>query len=183
MDLNQRESPIPRSLAQYCLGCAGRSRYMKYILPLILLISSCVYQSSYKGITGDWTKMGYEGFSSKINAMSGHNSLDCGFYNLIESIPSLVDVTIEQGFQCAREASKQGVPFKFGTKRIPTDSYAFEVLYSTPEKEYWLVTLDVMLTNGEMQQWNKKCKNVLFKGKSYEGVECEEVHYRDWIQL
>ena len=156
---------------------------MKFIITLIVLFSSCSTRTSFFGKIGSWEEMGYKEFSIKINEMSGNDSIDCGFYDLIESRANLNGATEDKGYYCARDAPKQGVPFKYGTKNIPIDSYVFEILYSTPEKEYWLVTLDIMLGGGDIQQWNKKCKNILFRNKSYKGVDCEIVHYKEWIKL
>jgi hypothetical protein len=83
--------------------------------------------------------------------------VDCGFVNLLET-PG--DAIRRHAYDCVRKALKSGRPFKFGTLRIPIDSYAYEVLARTPTGELWQITYDRMLVAEEgEQQWNRVCKS------------------------
>ncbi|WMS89018.1 hypothetical protein [Pleionea litopenaei] len=156
---------------------------MKFInITIILFLFGCSSSLLFSEKNNNWNPMGYDGFSNKLNELSGVDAINCGFFDLTERNPSSIAAS-KLGYRCAREASEKGLPFKFGTKRIPTDSYAYEVLILTPDKHYWLVTLDVMLGRVDAtQQWNKKCKSVMISDNDYKGSDCENVDYQDWIK-
>jgi hypothetical protein len=106
---------------------------------------------------GPWAPLGYDGFSESIDLLVGSSAVDCGFVNLLET-PNAA--TRHRAYDCVRTALKNGQPFKFGTLRIPIDSYAYEVLARTPTGELWQITYDRMLVAEEgQQQWNRICKS------------------------
>ena len=103
--------------------------------------------------------MGYQGFAESIDALVGPAAIDCGFLNLLDE--KLGEAAKRKAYQCVRSALSGRQPFKFGTLRIPTDSYGYEVLARSPQGELWRVTFDLMLTDDESgRQWNQVCKSV-----------------------
>ena len=104
-----------------------------------------------------WEPRGYQGFTESIDALVGPDALDCGFLNLLDE--KLSETSKRAAYQCVQSALSGKRAFKFGTLRIPADSYGYEILARTPQGELWRVTFDLMLTDDESgQQWNQVCK-------------------------
>jgi hypothetical protein len=124
---------------------------------LVLILSGvCVAEPE---VIRHWEPVGYQGFAESIDALAGPNAIDCGFLNLLDE--KLGDAAKEKAYQCVQMALMSKRPFKFGTLRIPTDSYGYEVLARTPQGELWRVTYDRMLTDDESgRQWSEVCKSV-----------------------
>jgi hypothetical protein len=106
-----------------------------------------------------WQPMGYQGFVESIDALVGPEAVDCGFFRIGgDEVTARVK---RQAYQCVQSALKARQPFKFGTFRIPIDSYAHEILARSSRGELWQITYDVMLTDDETgQQWNQICNSV-----------------------
>src|SRR5262249_23327730 len=105
-----------------------------------------------------WKPVGYQGFAESIDALVGPGAIDCGFLDLLHEKQGAI--AKREAYQCVRSALQGRRPFKFGTLRIPADSYGYEILARTPQGELWRVTFDRMLTDDESgQQWNQVCKS------------------------
>jgi hypothetical protein len=123
--------------------------------------------------SGAWSPEGYKGFVESIDALVGPNAVNCGYVNLLE---------VEKGSQARRDAYAcvqyvlaRGLPFKFGTYRIPIDSHAYEVLARAPDGKLWEITYDQMVDDDESgQQWNRTCRSVRMDRKTLDfiGVDC-----------
>src|SRR5262245_57997208 len=107
---------------------------------------------------GAWQPMGYAGFSESIDALVGSTAIDCGFLNMLDT--KTTDAMKRRASDCVQAAMSGGQPFKFGTVRVPIDSYAYEVLARSSTGELWQITYDQMLLEEDgAQQWNKVCKS------------------------
>ncbi len=148
---------------------------------IVCIVISCssapvVYDRS------EWPAYGYPAFSKKINATSGADAINCGFYDLIHKSKPNGEKAWRESGQCIQYAVSAKQPFKVGSVRIPTDSYLYEILVFSPKKEYWLITLDAMVDGSDTQQRIKRCQNITFSSRHllYEGVDCLEVSNDSW---
>ncbi|MEM7430355.1 MAG: hypothetical protein AAF351_00320 [Pseudomonadota bacterium] len=144
-----------------------------FSIPLFALLFGCV---SALGIDDylDWQHYGYDGFARSIDEVAGTDARNCGVYNLMSRDSRAAAESA--GIQCARAAYEQGVAFKFGTVRLPIDSYAHEVLVRSSTGENWLIVYDIMIDGAAPQIWFQKCESVTFEGRNvtYEGNHCIE---------
>src|SRR5262245_8547732 len=109
-----------------------------WILPLVF--GSCLAAEPGSAKL-PWEPTGYQGFVESIEALVGPDAIDCGFHNLLDE--KLTEAARAQAYRCVRDALKGNRPFKFGTLRIPVDSYGYEVLVRSPRGELWCVTFDL----------------------------------------
>lgn len=80
----------------------------------------------------------------------------------------------------ARELAGPGMSaaFRYGSVRIPMDSYATEVLVRSADGSLWLLVHDVMIDGEAPQFWVQRCGKLRFKadysGYLIEGCKVEE---------
>ena len=89
--------------------------------------------------------------------------VDCGFVNLIEE-PNRKK--LRAGMNCARNAFESGKSFRYGSVRIPIDSYAHEVLIRSADGTLWFLVHDRMLGDDDAQYWEQKCRKLTFKPRN-----------------
>jgi hypothetical protein len=105
-----------------------------------------------------WKPTAYQGFSESIDRLVGPDAIDCGMYDLLDR--KVGGDTRRNGYRCVQIALQKRVPFKYGTHRLPIDSYATEVLARTPDGTLWFIAHDRMIddeTGETQQQWNQVC--------------------------
>ncbi len=160
---------------------------MKIFWLFLIIITGCSTHSSLNTASIEWKPMGYSGFIESINNLLGENSVNCGFYDITRNIgePRSTNRRLaDKGLNCAIKADRSGKSYKYGTKRLPVDSYAYEILLKTSDSEYWLIVLDVMLgSDDDTQLWIEKCSNVIFQEKSYKGIDCEHISVKEWDKI
>lgn len=141
------------------------------LIPAFILLSSCAAAPNEFEFPS-WGDTGYDGFVESIDIVAGSAAVNCGFFDLVnlEGDASNRD----DGLDCALRSYRSGLPFKYGTVRLPEDSYAWEILVRSPEGENWLIVYDIMIDGTEPQIWFKKCEAVMFRKRlsSYEGKNC-----------
>lgn len=143
-------------------------------LPLLFGCAAGPTNTSYPS----WGEVGYVGLTEYVDRKAGPSALNCGFFETFDRrTPRPYEVP---GFACVQYAIENQNPFKYGTVRIPIDSYAYEVLVRDDSGTYWEIVYDVMIDGDAPQQWVRRCESVeLFpKFSAYEGKECESVV--DW---
>ena len=86
--------------------------------------------------------------------------IDCGFVSLVADQPR---EELRTGMRCARQAFGTSAAFRFGSVRIPMDSYATEVLVRRADGSLWLLVHDVMIDGDAPQFWTQRCGHVRFK--------------------
>ncbi len=147
----------------------------------ILLLAGCSSVEVYEHAA--WPQYAYPGFSEKIDRIAGARAIDCGFYDL-KGRDSKAHRGMEKGFSdCVKKLIEEGKPFKVGSVRIPVDSYAYEILVYSAEKEYWIIVFDLMLDGSDAAHWVKRCESVKIKSQDldYEGVGCRDVSNEEWM--
>jgi len=126
------------------------------ILASSLLLCACAANGARP--TGqNWSSAGYQGFAASIDSFVGP-AIDCGFFNLLVDKPA--SAVRRQARACVERAIAAGLPFKYGTERLPIDSYATEVIARTPDGKLWMIVFDVMIDGDAPQQWNQVCRTV-----------------------
>ena len=125
-----------------------------------------------------WGEVGYQGFAEYVDRKAGRDALNCGFFETFDRRRQRTYKV--PGFACVDHAIRNGLPFKYGTVRLPIDSYAFEVLVRDSSGAYWDITYDVMIDGDAPQQWVKQCKFVELDHRfsTYEVGSCKSVV--DW---
>ena len=122
-----------------------------------MLLCSCVTAGS-QPIGKAWTSAGYEGFAESIDALVGPGFVDCGFFILVADKPA--SAVRRQARACVERAISAGQTFKYGTERLPMDSYATEVIARTADGKLWKIVFDIMIDGEAAQQWNQICQSV-----------------------
>jgi hypothetical protein len=122
-----------------------------------MLMSSCATAGT-QSIEQAWASSGYRGFVESIDAFVGPGLVNCGFFNLIEGKPA--SAARRQAHTCVKRAIAAGQTFKYGTTRLPIDSYATEVIARTADGRLWMIVFDVMIDGEAPQQWNRVCQSV-----------------------
>tara|TARA_R110002049_G_scaffold308955_1_gene515169 strand:- start:1456 stop:1935 length:480 start_codon:yes stop_codon:yes gene_type:complete len=122
----------------------------------------------------DWQNVGYDGFAKSIDTVAGDGAKNCGFFSVMSRDGRKASERF--GIECAKNAYEQGFAFKFGTVRLPIDSYAHEVLVHSSAGENWLIVYDIIVDGSDPQIWFQKCESVTFpiRGVAYEGHNCVE---------
>lgn len=155
-----------------------------FIAPFALLLLSCATSQQTTPDGSAWTSFAYEGFGAKVERLAGTDAIDCGVINRVnKNDPVNKGNSVRKARACVEESVANGVPFKYGTVRIPLDSYLFEALVYTPSKEYWIVHYDVMLDGIDNMHVIKRCKQIdLARSDSiFEGVDCVDVSTVEWL--
>lgn len=153
-----------------------------YLLPITITLAACA--TSVTQDRSAWTSFAYEGFGNKIERLAGAEANHCGVINQVsKSDPINKGASVKQGRACVIKSITEDKPFKFGTVRIPIDSYLFEALVYTPEKEYWIVHYDVMLDGTDNMHIIKRCKGIDLKRSesTFEGIDCVDVPTNQWL--
>ena len=144
---------------------------------IVLILFGCASEPP-KTSYPEWGEVGYNGFTDYVDRKAGPSAINCGFFETFDRrAPRPYKVP---GFDCVQYAIKNQLPFKFGTVRIPIDSYAYEVLVRDESGNFWEIVYDVMLDGDAPQQWVRRCKSVDLAPRysAYEGKDCEKVV--DW---
>lgn len=152
-----------------------------YVLLVTVLLSGCSVVDIYE--QGLWPQYAYPGFSEKIDRIAGSGAIDCGFYDRVSRDSDSLKKERSGLSDCVVKSIEKGRTFKFGSVRIPTDSYAYEVLVLSPDNEFWTITFDLMLDGSNAIHWVKRCEwvNVDIKSLSYKGDVCREVSAEEWL--
>lgn len=130
---------------------------MRYsIVVLLTLVAGCASGPETQNFP-DWEGVGYEGFADSIDVVAGAGARNCGFFNLLTEEGRRGR---RRGIRCAQQAYADGVPFKFGTVRLPIDSYAYEVLVRSSTGENWEIVYDILIDGTSAQIWFRKCESI-----------------------
>lgn len=157
-------------------------------LPILLLtatmFTACTSQPEKEIDTSPWEAFGYKGMAGKINRLAGSNSLNCGIRNhLTANDPVNKQMTPADSRTCVKTAIQSKTPLRYGSIRIPTDSYLFEALVLTDTGEYWLINYDSMVDGSGTLHDIEKCKSIEFNyaTMTYNGINCEPVSTQEWL--
>jgi hypothetical protein len=124
---------------------------------LVALLWACTSFADRPG-HGPWEPVAYVGFVESIDRLAGEGAIDCGMHDFVEK--QLTWSEKRAAYGCVQHALRTGVPFKYGSQRVPIDSIATEVVVRTPDSALWLITHDRMLGEEAQQQWNQTCRTV-----------------------
>lgn len=148
------------------------------------MFTACTSQPAKQVDTSPWKTFGYEGMAEKINRLASSNSLNCGIRNHLEaSDPVNTQMTPADSRTCVKAAIQSKTPFRYGSIRIPIDSFLFEALVLTNTGEYWLINYDSMVDGSGSLHDIERCEAVNFNYKTmtYSGVNCEPISAQDWL--
>jgi len=123
-----------------------------------MLLCSCATATPPPGAHA-WNPTGYEGFVESIDALVGPTVVDCGFFDLLERKPA--SKVRRKAHACVEQAITAGQTFKYGTLRLPIDSFATEVIARTADGKLWMIAYDIMIDGEAPQQWNQICQKVV----------------------
>lgn len=158
---------------------------IKPILTLLyFLLASCANNQAVISNTEAWESFAYEGFGKKINRLAGADAVNCGVINQIsKDDPVNNGNSLKKARACIEKSISQGATFKYATVKIPSDSYLFESLVFTPEKEFWIVHYDYILDGTSNMHVINRCKGLYLKKSDYtfQGIDCIEVPTSEWL--
>jgi hypothetical protein len=124
---------------------------------LVITVSAC---ATLPPAPQSWESCHCDWLAQQASELAGPDMIDCGFVNLVGVRPR---AEIRGGISCAREAFRNSAPFRYGSVRIPLDSYATEVLVRHADGSLWLLVHDVMLDGAAPQYWVHRCEKLRFK--------------------
>lgn len=154
------------------------------VLLTVIMSTACTSQPAKQVDTSPWEAFGYEGMAGKINRLASSSSLNCGIRNHLEaSDPVNKHMTPADSRTCVKAAMQSKTPFRYGSIRIPIDSFLFEALVLTNTGEYWLINYDSMIDGSGSLHDIKRCESVNFNYKTmtYSGLNCEPVSAQEWL--
>ena len=154
------------------------------ILLTIFLLSACSSQSTKRFHTSAWEDFGYEGMAGKINRLAGTTSANCGIRNhLASNDPVNKQMSVAQSRSCIKTAIKQQTPFRYGSIRIPIDSFLFSALVLSQTGEFWLIDFDSMIDGSGSLHNIKKCSSVQidYLYITFNGTDCQPVSAQEWL--
>lgn len=157
---------------------------MKLSLFIAITLTTVACTTTPVPNTSSWQDFGYEGMAEKINRISGPSAINCGIRNHIDpSDPVNSLATPAQSRACIKSAIESKTPFRYGSIRIPTDSYLFEALVLSETLEYWIIKYDYMIDESGHSHHIQRCKSVTvdYDNLSYTGNECHDVSDTDWF--
>lgn len=131
-----------------------------------------------------WQAFGYKGMAAKINRLAGSNSFNCGIYNKLEpNDPVNKQMSVADSRACIKQSLNSKIPFRYGSIRIPTDSYLFDALILSSTGEFWTVRYDTMLDGSGSAHFIERCNSVKvdYSDLTYEGVDCKPVSTEEWL--
>lgn len=149
-----------------------------------LSLTACATSPSKPVNTSNWEDFGYEGMAAKINRLAGTGSINCGIHNHMEpEDPVNKILTPQESKACIKAAMKAGTPFRYGSIRIPTDSFLFDALVRSSTGELWTIKYDYMIDGSSNHHFIKRCKSasVDYSNLTYEGVDCQDVTAGEWL--
>lgn len=157
-------------------------------LPTLLLATTlfiaCTSQPVKQVDTSPWEAFGYKGMAEKINRLAGTNSINCGIRNHLEANdPVNTQMTPTDSRACVKAAIQSKTPFRYGSIRIPIDSFLFEALVLTNTGEYWLINYDSMIDGSGSLHDIDRCESMNFDytTMSYSGLQCKSISAQEWL--
>jgi hypothetical protein len=125
-----------------------------------LLVASClsVGCATAPPRPDSWASAKAPNLVELVNKLAGPEAIDCGFINQLGEEES--HAGWRAAMRCASAALEHGEPFKFGTYRIPMDSYTHEIVVRGADGQLWFLVLDVMLDGDAPQFWQERCTSV-----------------------
>ena len=97
-------------------------------------------------------------FAEDLRHIAGESFADCGFHDLLNRKPSRAER--RDVLACLEGARRAGKSSRFGTFRLPIDSYAWEVYLRTTNGDAWMLVVDQMVDEESAQYWVLKCREV-----------------------
>ncbi len=155
-----------------------------FLLLSLAMLSACALHATKAPNTTLWDDFGYEGMAEKINRLAGKDSNNCGIRNYLEeSDPVNKQITPSESRACIKKSMKAKQPFRYGSIKIPSDSYLFEAVLLSETGEYWIIKYDYMIDGSSNHHFIDRCKtiDVDYQALSFKGEECQEVTASDWL--
>ncbi|MET0355689.1 MAG: hypothetical protein ABW044_02870 [Cellvibrio sp.] len=159
-------------------------RFVFFMVSAVLITSACTSAPVKPSNTSNWVDFGYEGMAAKINRLAGVGSINCGIRNHIEPDDSVNKLlTPNESKACVKAAMKANTPFRYGSIKIPTDSYLFDALVLSSNGEFWTIKYDYMLDGSGNHHVIQRCKSasVEYAEMIYRGTDCQNVPTAEWL--
>ena len=148
---------------------------------LIILITLTFGCTKQKLDRSDWENFAYPKFSKQVNQTAGLGAVNCGHFNLLNSRDRQNMKKIAP--KCVAASLNIPEPFKFGTITITGDVYLYSAVVFDPQKNFWLVKLDVMLDGSEANLRVEKCNSIQieFDPIFYDRDGCASIDPTEWL--
>lgn len=154
------------------------------ILIMLMALTACTNTSVKEADKTAWQAFGYQGMAEKINQLAGPNSFNCGIHNYLEpNDPVNKHMSPDDSRACIKQSIQSKTPLRYGSVRIPIDSFLFDALVLSEEGEFWLIRYDIMVDGTDNRHFIDRCKSVAidYYHMSYEGVNCQPVSSEKWL--
>lgn len=148
------------------------------------VLVACTTPAVKQADTSAWQAFGYKGMAGKINRLAGVASFNCGIRNYLEpNDPVNTHMSPADSRACIKQSILSKTPFRYGSIRIPIDSFLFDALVLSSTGEFWAVRYDTMLDGTGNSHFIERCKSVKvdYSKLTYEGVDCQPVSTEEWM--
>ena len=156
--------------------------FMLFVAAVTLV--ACATPAMKEADTSVWEAFGYEGMADEINRLAGASSVNCGIRNYLESgDPVNAHMSPVESRACIKQSIHTKTPFRYGSIRIPIDSFLFDALVLSEAGEFWTIRYDVMVDGTHNANFIERCKSVRvdYSRLAYEGIDCKTVTTEEWL--
>lgn len=155
---------------------------------LVVSLAACSTPKSQRFDFPEWEPFGYDTLKAKVENLAGPNAVNCGFVDRLSFEKPDVKAANKQltkSQACVDQAMKKNQPFKFGSVRIATTSYVWQIALLTPEQEFWTITYDYAMDETGTQHFIKRCKGLAIdvKGADFDGENCIKLTTEEWLAM
>jgi len=120
-----------------------------------------------------WQIGGNAEFREAVQTLAGSEAVDCGLHEMSRPLDPVMQ---RRAHACVSAALRGEGAFKFGTARVPADSFVTEVLVRAGDGKLWFLVYDWIPIENYAAQFNSICSNASVDRKTLyvDAGQCKE---------
>jgi len=120
-----------------------------------------------------WQMGGNAEFRAAVARLAEGATIDCGMHEMGRPLDPAVRRRVHD---CVSRALRGNEAFKFGTARMPLDSFVTEVLVRSSDGKLWFLVYDWIPIEEYVTQWNATCSTASVDRKTLyvDAAQCKE---------
>lgn len=136
----------------------------------------------------EWKPFGYKGLKDKVDRLAGPDAINCGFVDRLSNEKSKIKIADNQltlSQACIDQAIKNKRSFKYGSVRVASTSYLWEIVLLTPEQEFWKIIYDYSMDESGTLHFVKRCKSLAIdvSHARFDSKVCTEIPTKEWLDF